>query len=205
MTEDQQQLVLRASGGDAQAVESLLARNLPALRAWTRLRCGPMLRARESASDIVQSACRAVLRDIHRFRWNGEAGFRAWLYQATARKIADRAEHWQAHKRDAGRDVPLHGTGPDGDSQVLDVYRSFCSPSAAAAGREMMERIEKAFEALPEPDREIIVMSRIAGLNGAEVARELGISEAAGRQRLFRALAELAEALQQQGVNPTSH
>ena len=202
MPEENQQLVMRASAGDREAVESLLNRNLPALRAWVRLRCGPMLRARESASDIVQSACREVLRDIHRFRWNGEAGFRAWLYQATARKIADRAEHWQAQKRDAAREVPLHGGGSDGDGEVLDVYRSFCSPSAAAAGREMMERIEKAFEVLDEPSRDIIVMSRIAGMSGAEVAKELGISEAAGRQRLFRALASLAEALEKQGVGP---
>ena len=200
MSEDSQQLVERATRRNAQAIESLLTRNLPALRAWVRLRCGPMLRARESASDIVQSACREVLADIERFRWNGESGFRAWLYATTARKIADRADHWQTQKRDAAREVPMHAPGPDGDTQVLDVYRSFCSPSAAAAGRETMERIERAFEALPDADREIIVMSRVAGLSGAEIARELGCTESAARQRLFRALAALAEALEKQGI-----
>jgi RNA polymerase sigma-70 factor (subfamily 1) len=200
MTDENQLLVERATRGDAQAVESLLARNLPALRAWVRLRCGPMLRARESASDIVQSACREVLQDIERFRWNGESGFRAWLYATTARKIADRADHWQAQKRDAAREVPMHAPGPDGDTQVLDVYRSFCSPSAVAAGRETMERIERAFEALDDGEREVVVLARIAGLNGAEIAEKLGCSEAAGRQRLFRALAKLAEALEKQGI-----
>lgn len=193
-----QQLVERATRGDAGAVEALLAQNLPALRAWVRLRCGPVLRSRESASDIVQSACREVLQHIDRFRWNGEAGFRAWLYATTARKIADRADHWQAQRRDAAREVPLRAPGPDGDTQVLDVYRSFCSPSAVAVGRETMERIERAFESLNDGEREIVVLSRIAGLSGAEIAERLQCSEAAARQQLFRALARLAKALEQQ-------
>jgi len=199
MDQESQLLVQRATQGDARAVEALLAQNLPALRAWVRLRCGPVLRSRESASDIVQSACREVLQHIDRFRWNGEAGFRAWLYATTARKIADRADHWQAQRRDAGREVPLHGPGPDGDTQVLDVYRSFCSPSAVATGRETMERIERAFEKLADDERELIVMSRIAGLSGAEIAEKLQCSEAAARQRLFRALANLSEALENEG------
>jgi len=199
MDADCQQLVERATHGDAAAVESLLERNLPALRAWVRLRCGPVLRARESSSDIVQSACREVLENIDRFRWNGEAGFRAWLYATAMRKIANRAEHWEAQKRDAAREVPLHAPGPDGDTQVLDVYRSFCSPSAIATGRETVERIERAFERLTDDERDLIVMARIAGLSGPEMAAELKCSEAAARQRLFRALASLAEALEAQG------
>ena len=202
MESPSQQLVERATQGDTQAVELLLAQNLPALRAWVRLRCGPMLRARESASDIVQSACREVLEHLDRFRWNGEAGFRAWLYATTARKIADRADHWQAARRDAARHVPLHAPGPDGDTQVLDVYRSFCTPSAVAIGHETMERIERAFETLNECEREVIVMSRIAGLSGPEIAAQLECSEAAARQRLFRALAHLAEALERVGGMP---
>jgi RNA polymerase sigma-70 factor, ECF subfamily len=198
MDQESRLLVQRATQGDARAVEALLAQNLPALRAWVRLRCGPVLRDRESASDIVQSACREVLQHIDRFRWNGEAGFRAWLYATTARKIADRADHWKAARRDAAREVPLHGKGPDGDTQVLDVYRSVCTPSEHASGRETMERIERAFETLADDERELIVMSRIAGLSGADIAGKLGCSEAAARQRLFRALANLSEALEQQ-------
>lgn len=195
MEAETQLLVERATHGDAPAVESLLAHNLPALRAWVRLRCGPVLRARESASDIVQSVCREVLQGLDRFEWRGEAAFRAWLYAATARKLADRADHWQAARRAAGREIPLHRPGPDGDTEVLDVYRSFCSPSAAASGRETMERIERAFEALADDERELIVMARIAGLSGAEIAQALGCSEGAARQRLFRALARLSDAL----------
>jgi len=192
---DSQQLVDRATAGDELALDELLERHLPALRAFVRLRCGPALRARESVSDIVQSVCREVLGELDRFEWRGEAGFRAWLYLASARKIADRAEHWRAGKRDAAREVPLERSGAASDAPLLEVYRTVCTPSAAAAGRELMERIELAFEQLGEDDREVIALARIAGLSHAEIGERLGCSEVAARKRLFRALALLSDAL----------
>ncbi|MCB9897806.1 MAG: sigma-70 family RNA polymerase sigma factor [Planctomycetes bacterium] len=184
-------LVARAQAGDAAAADELLRKHLPALRAYVRLRVGPALRARESASDIVQSACRDVLGNLERFHYDGEAGFRAWLFAAALRKIADRAEYWSAQKRDVQRESP-------GDVEVLDVYRSFCSPSKAAIARETMERIERAFEHLDDTDREIIVLARILGLTHAEIGEQLGLTEAGSRSRLFRALAALSEALREE-------
>ena len=119
-TTESRPLVLRAQSGDASALDALLAQHLPGLRAYIRLRCGPALRARESASDIAQSACRDVLENLDRFQWNGEAGFKAWLYTTALRKIADRAEYWGAQKRDAKRDVPLELLAAGG-SQAPDV------------------------------------------------------------------------------------
>lgn len=181
-------LVARAQAGDAAAADELLRRNLPALRAYVRLRLGPALRARESASDIVQSACRDVLQNLDQFHYDGEAGFRAWLFSAALRKIGDRAEYWGAQKRDIARETPA-------DLAVVDVYRSFCSPSKAAMARETMERIERAFERLDDAEREIIVMARIVGLTHTEIAERLGLTAVGSRTRLFRALASLSEAL----------
>src|SRR5215510_13975884 len=83
-------LVQAAAGGDAEAVRALVEDHLPRLRAFVRLNCGAALRARESASDLVQSACRDVLANLDGFRWEGEPAFRSWLYTAAARKVADR-------------------------------------------------------------------------------------------------------------------
>ena len=185
---DSTDLVTRAQAGDREAQELLIERHLPSLRAYVRLRLGPALRARESASDIVQSACREVLGNLDHFHHDGEAGFRAWLFASALRKIGDRAEYWGAQKRDAARETQA-------DVALVDVYRSFCSPSKAAQAHETLERIERAFECLPEPDREIIVMARIVGLGHAEIGERLGLSEAGSRSRLFRALAGLSEAL----------
>jgi len=197
-------LVQRLRDGDASALDELLAQHLPGLRAYIRLRCGPALRARESASDIAQSACRDVLENLDRFQWNGEAGFRAWLYTTALRKIADRAEYWGAQRRDAKRDVSLEllagggskgGSHGSGQAPLAAIYGSVASPSQNAAGREALDRLEAAFDTLDEDQREVIVLARIAGLSHAEIGERLQCTAANARLKLFRALSALSEAL----------
>ncbi len=202
MTMDERELVERAVGGDSAAVEELLCRHMPRLRAWVRLRCGPALRAQESASDVVQSICRDVLRNLEQFRYPGEAAFRAWLYATAARKVADRAEYWRAARRDPARLEPLEGHVLSGNPNVAEqeAFRSVCSPSEAAMGLETMERIERAFARLPEPQREVILLSRLAGLSHAEIGERLDLPAATVRMRLFRALGDLADELRREGI-----
>lgn len=192
MTGDSLYLIGRASQGDPLALDRLLALHLDPLRAFVRLRVGPMLRARESASDIVQSACRDVLEQLDRFQGNGEAGFRAWLYATALRKIADRAEHWNAQKRNPAREVALDDERGS-DPGLAAAYSSVSSPSKCAAGREALDRLELAMDTLSDDQREVIVLSRIAGLSHAELAERLGCSEPTARQRVFRSLATLAQ------------
>ena len=151
----------------------------------------------------MQSVCRDVLENMGRFRYPGEAAFRAWLYATALRKIADRAEYWRAAKRDPGREVPLDARGTataptaTDDARLIEVYRaSFFSPSQAAMGREALARIEQAFEKLPEDYREVIVLSRVVGLSRTEIAERMGRTEASVRNLVSRALAELAEHLE---------
>jgi RNA polymerase sigma-70 factor, ECF subfamily len=201
---DDAELVTAAAGGDTAAVQQLLQRHMPGLRAYVRLRAGATLRKHESSSDLVQSVCRDVLENMGRFRYPGEAAFRAWLYATALRKIADRAEYWKAAKRDPVREVRLDGRGgstsapsSQDDARLIDVYRaSFFSPSQAAMGREALARIESAFEKLPEDYREVIVLSRVVGLSRAEIAERMGRTEASVRNLVSRALAELAEHLE---------
>ncbi|MBK9385838.1 MAG: sigma-70 family RNA polymerase sigma factor [Planctomycetes bacterium] len=187
-------LIESAFAGDASAVHALIERNLPGLRAYVRLRCGPAMRLKESTSDIVQSTCRDVLENVERFRYRGEAGFRAWLFATAMRKIADRAEYWGAAKRAAGREVPMHDEERS-TRGVRQLYASICSPSQEAMGNEAAERLEAAFDRLSDDEREVIVLARVVGLTHTELAEQLGISVAASRTRLFRALASLSQAL----------
>ena len=193
-----QDLVLRASRGDPVAVEDLLALHLPALRAFVRLRCGPMIRAKESSSDLVQSVCRELLGGLDGFEYAGEAAFKSWLFTAAARKIADRAAFWQAGKREAAREaaVPNFGASASGDAALIDIYRTAATPSQVVMGREALERIEAAFDVLPDDYREAVVLSRVLGMSRAEVAAAMGRSETAVRHLLFRGLAQLSGELE---------
>ncbi len=188
MAEDVSRLIESAQRGDATALDALLGRYLPGLRAFVRLRAGPTVRAHESASDIAQSVCREVLQNLSTFKYGGETGFKHWLYATALRKLQKRDEHWRAQKREAARVV--------GDEQaLLDAYRNVSSPSRRAMAKEELARIEKAFDELGDDEREVITLARVVGLPHKEIAEAMGRTEGATRVLLHRALAKLAEKL----------
>lgn len=196
MPGDPLQLARAAADGDSAAIGELLEHYLPDLRAFVRLRAGPLVRAREAHSDIVQSVCRDVLAHPDRFRFPDENGFKRWLFTSALRKLVARRDYYLAQRRDAGRDRPLGGDdfGAD-DERLLAAYHSISTPSRQAMLREEIERIEEAFEQLPEDYREVITLARIARLPRAEIAEQMGRSEGSVRMLLLRALAQLASIL----------
>lgn len=184
-------LLERMRSGDPEAMETLMGRHLPGLRAYVRVQGGALLRAKEESTDIVQSVCREVLEKIDRFRYPSEAGFRQWLYTTALRKIRDRYDYYLAAKRDVRREAapPSDGSAP---GPLAHVYRSVCTPSREASAREEIARIEAAFDDLPDHYRDVIVQARLLGLSRAEIAEQMGRSEIAVRSMLFRASAKLA-------------
>jgi RNA polymerase sigma-70 factor (ECF subfamily) len=191
--EDIGRLAARAARGEREALDALLERYLPELRAFVRLRAGAVVRARESSSDLVQSVCREVIQHMDRFQFPSEPAFKQWLYTTALRKILNRKEFYLAQKRDAYREVPL-GSG-SGDERLIECYRSFSSPSRRAMLREEVERIERAFEELPEDYREVITLAHVVGLSRAEIAQHMGKTEGNVRVLLHRALARMAALL----------
>lgn len=196
------ELLQSATRGDGSAVDVLLARYLPGLEAFIRLRQGRLLRAKESAADLVQSVCREILEHAERYQYRGEAQFKHWLYATAMRKLSNKNEYYRAEKRDAAREAappPGAGSQAGGTAGLFAQYQTVWTPSREAVAREEVARIEAAFEALPEGDREVILLSRMVGLPHREIAEALGSTEGAVRVRLSRALAKLAAELEQGG------
>ena len=190
MPEEVQHLVEAAARGDSRAVEELLERYLSGLRAFVRLRAGPLVRARESSSDLVQSTCREVLEHADRFRFPNEGAFKSWLFTTALRKIQNRHEFYRAQKRDVMREA---GQDADPDAGgILSHYASFSTPSRHAILKEEMERVERAFEELTDEQREVVTLAHLVGLSRAEIAEQMGKSEGAVRVLLHRSLAKLA-------------
>ena len=187
------QLAERAAAGDREAVDRLLERHLPELRAFVRLRAGEALRARESTSDLVQSTCREVLVHMDRFRFPDDHAFRRWLLTTAQRKIADRVDHYTALKRDARRETPLASEGGADDGRLLACYGRFSTPSHQAVVADEVQRIERAFDQLTDEQREVVTLAHVAGLSRREIAEQLGKSENAVRIVLHRALARVAD------------
>jgi RNA polymerase sigma-70 factor (ECF subfamily) len=190
MDEDRSRLLHTAAAtGDDAAVEELLARYLPDLERYVAHNAGGFVLAHESRSDLVQSVCREVIVRLRdgRFSYRGEARFRQWLYRAAVMKMMNRHRFYRAARRDAGQ------VTPPADSP--DVPAPGATPSEEAGLREDLDRFARAFARLPDNYRTIIQLHHADGRPHAEIARELGITEAHSRVLLSRALAKLASAV----------
>lgn len=194
------ELFAASQTGDRDALETLLQRHLPRLSAFVRSRLDPAMRARESGTDFVQSACREALEHAGTFTYRSDEEFRGWLYTIALNKIRERTEHFAAQKRGAGafpRPMP--------DSGVVDARGACTSPSQMAIGHELEERMQQALDRLSEDHREVITLSRIAGLSHAEIARHMAKSEGAVRVLLSRALLRLVAVMQEIGGERPDH
>ncbi len=152
------------------------------------------MRRWDAESDVAQSVCLEVLRGLDGFTYRGEAAFREWLFTMARRKLSRRERYLTADKRDVDRN--LTNAGPDSVGPLaFEVQRAFGTPSEMAVRGETLERIERALDRMPEEMREVILMSRLAGLPAPEVAERMGKEPGAVRVTLCRGLAILARAL----------
>lgn len=184
-------LIRRARKGDVEAQEELMAQHMPALRGFVRLRLGRMLRSREESVDLVQSICGDALADMERFEYRGPNSFRNWLMHRAENKIRSRGRFWNRGKRAARAEQSPGDVELD---ELRELSHAF-TPSRNAAGREDLERLEKAFAEMSEDDRRVILLSRVVGMDHASVAKEMGRTPLATRALLSRALAKLAAKL----------
>lgn len=195
MTSEDGELLRRVTSGDGDALDALVARHLPMLRAYVRLNTPRDLRARESCSDLVQSVCREVIAQREEFDYRGPEAFRAWLFRWALHKIKDRAKYYRAQRRAAGRERALQDGG-----ELGALYASLGTPSAAAIAHEHAELLERAFDNLADEDRQVIALCRIAGMSREEAAEVMGKSVTAVRTHLSRALVRLGGELEKLGV-----
>jgi RNA polymerase sigma factor (sigma-70 family) len=186
----QRALVQKASSGDPPAIESLLARHLPALSAYVTRHTGAALRQKESRSDLVQSVCREVLEDLRsaRFEYRGDGQFRQWLYRTALRKIQERARYFGAQRRAAAREVPIEDA-----SSAERRLQSSRTPSRSAAAGEEMARFRASLCLLDETSRHVVEWTWLDDVPHKVVAQRLGITESHSRTVLSRALARIAK------------
>jgi RNA polymerase sigma-70 factor (ECF subfamily) len=183
--------IVAARRGEPKALDSLFARNLPPLVAFIRARSGKAIAARESAVDIAQSVFREVLADAERIELLGEGAFRNWLFMQATRKVLDRAKFHGRDRRDFAKEVAILEAGPAADA-LLACYASIASPSQHAVAKEELARFEAAVQQLPENQRDAVTMSRLMGLDYAQIAEQMGSTESAVRGLVARGLAALS-------------
>ncbi|MBK8974915.1 MAG: sigma-70 family RNA polymerase sigma factor [Planctomycetes bacterium] len=190
-----QDMLERARGGDGAALDELLARYLPQLHAFVRMRLGPSLRARETSMDVVQSVCRELLAAPGDYAFLGVDRFRAWLFTAAVNKIRDKLRFHGRDKRALDRECVA-----DEDDPVWREAASLLTPSLDAIGGETAHALSEAMAALSDEHREVITLARFLRVPHAVIAETMERSEEAVRQLLVRALLKLSRELRKRGV-----
>lgn len=165
------ELMARVSAGDQRAFAELYERHRRAVFTFLVHLTG----ARATAEDLLQEAFLRVWRARAAYRASGQ--FRAWVL-TVARHLA--ADHFRRQ-----------GLVWEDDPAALDTVVSAEMPDRRAEARDELARVQRALADLAPAQREVILLSRLAGLDAAEIARITGSTPGAMRVQLHRALQRL--------------
>ena len=198
MGRSKEELIQAAAQGDASAVEALLERYLPLVKAAVSRKLGRAIRSREETVDIAQSVCRQALENLDKVEYRGDEQFKGWLLAITDKKIVDRHRELLAAKRDVRREVALK---PQASTSNLggprDLADAGSTPSMKVSRQEEVDRVRQAIHSLPEELQEALRLHQFEQLPYDEVAKRTGSTLKQARWRVYKAKLRLAEILKQ--------
>jgi RNA polymerase sigma-70 factor (ECF subfamily) len=193
MASDTDHLLERVAAGDEAARDLLLQRYRHRLRRMVVVRFDPRLAARVDPSDVVQETLAEAAARLDDYLRRRPLPFYPWLRQMAQRRLIHLYRwHVQARRRSVTREEAPAGL-PDRSALALAerLFGRQSSPSAGLRRQERREQVRAALAALPEQDREVLVLRILEGLPTREAAAVLQISEVAVRSRQVRALERL--------------
>ena len=182
-----EQLVVAFQAGDVAAFDLLVSR-------WDRKIQGAVYRVvgqGEDVRDITQEAFLKAYRALPLFK--REAKFSSWLYQIALNLCRDRLRR----RRRSLAEVSLDLLNENGD---LPLAAGGPSAVELLEAREISRTVGSAVWALPEEQREVIVLKEYQGLTFQEIADVLGLPVSTVKTRLYRGLGLLRECLEQKGI-----
>ena len=175
-------LLTRIRTGDAVARDRLFARVLPVLHRWAHRRLPLKARAARDTDDLVQDTLLKAFRRLDTFQARGEGAFLAYLRQILLNTLRDDARRAAVRPWGDAIDERLPDPGP--------------SVVERAIGAERLARFERALEALPEEQRQAVILRIEFGYSHQQIAEAMDKPSAnAARMVVARALLQLARKL----------
>ena len=176
------ELVVKARGGNREAVEALLQRCLPQLKRWAHGRLPPAARGSLDTGDLVQETVLHVLRRLDTFEPRHVGAMQGYLRMSVINRIRD--------------EVRKIGRQPPPSELPEDLLSDATSPLEAAVQSEAYERYRQALTEMSPRDREMIVARIEVQWSLAEIAQRFGIRTTdAARMAVSRALRKLTDRL----------
>jgi RNA polymerase sigma-70 factor (ECF subfamily) len=184
--EDDVGLVERLRAGDESAFVELVRMYQPRLLRLAEATVG----SRAVAEEVCQDTWLAVVRGVERFE--GRSSFKTWLF----RILLNRARTTAGREQRAGR--------PDGVvGERFDASGAWAMPPVPWSERvddqlvaeRVARRVHELLPALPEHQRQVVILRDVEGVSPADVASALGITDGHQRVLLHRGRARLRELL----------
>ena len=161
---DDRELVAKTLAGDRAAFGELVERYAGQARRVARAVLGDPDDADDAAQDGFLSAL------VKLAQYDARRPFGPWLMRIVANAATDRRRRRRVRQAEP-LDPALVGGGP--------------RPDAAAAQRELGDRLRAALAELPERRRTAVVLFDVEGYSHAEIAGMLGIPEGTVRSEVF--------------------
>ena len=181
------ELMERVRAGDAAAFTRLVERYRGAVfRFATHL-------VPDAAEDVLQETFITALKHVKDLR--RDASVKAWLLAIARSKVLQ-----QRSRLSVTRSTPE----PDETLEVLARDAGFGAPLSPEELTSRLERqalLERALAAIPEDEREVVVLRDVEGLSGDEAAAAVGLSLPALKSRLHRGRLHLVAALKKEGLS----
>ncbi|MBX9581327.1 MAG: sigma-70 family RNA polymerase sigma factor, partial [Gemmataceae bacterium] len=184
-----------ARQGTPGAVDHLLAEFREPLRRVIGLRLDPAVARRVDASDIVQDVLIEANQRLAEYLQHPDMPFHLWLRHLAQDRIIDtHRRHRLAQRRSVDREQPIARPAWADESSaslVAHLVDTERTPTSEAIAHELQRRLSDAIDRLSDDDREIVLMRHHEALSNQEVAKALGLTEAAASMRYLRALRRL--------------
>lgn len=187
-------LLARMRVGDEAAAGQLLSATYPRLLATARRFLGND----EDARDAVQEGLLAALRNIRSF--HGDSRVSTWIHRIVVNACLMRLRRRRRRETVSIEDL-LPAFEPDGHRIVArPAWQD--PPDRRALDQERRDAVRHRMSELPDEYRAVLILRDVEGLDTADAASVLGISDGAVKTRLHRARMALRELLERDFAAP---
>jgi RNA polymerase sigma-70 factor (ECF subfamily) len=185
MSPSDEELVERFQNGEASAFDTLVRR-------WERKLQGAIYRLvgpGDDVRDLSQETLLKAYRGLGTFK--KEARFSSWLYQIALNVCRDRMRRTRGKSYVSFDELSEVGeAADDAGPSALELIEA----------RDLSRQVAAAVAALPEEQREVVVLKEYQGLTFLEIAETLDVPLSTVTTRLYRGLGQLRQQLVRQGI-----
>jgi len=180
-----EELVEACQSGEASAFDVLVAR-------WEDRIRGAAFRflgSEEEARDVAQEAFLKAYRALGGFK--REARFSSWLYQIATNLCRDRLRRRKTRATVSLEEIEENGpvmveARPGAHDRLLQM--------------DLARAVRRAVEALPDEQREVVILKEYQELTFIEIAQTLDVPVSTVKTRLYRGLGQLRRRLEREGL-----